>query len=133
MNLKTELKKLDQYIGKDTDKLKVQYSLIIQNFPEEKEQIDDYLQNALSNLTENIGKSVDDLEVKAQLLKISEIVSMSYIAKNYFKKTRQWLYKKINGSPVNGKPAKFTENELETLNYAIQDISKKLGSTVISL
>ena len=133
MNLKGELKKIDQYIGKDTEKLKKQYSLLIENFPEEKEQIDNYLQNAMSRLTENIGKSVDELEIKMQLLEISEIVSMSYIAKNYFHKTRQWLYKKINGSPVNGKPAKFTDNELETLNYAIQDISKKLGSTVISL
>ncbi|MDR2004231.1 MAG: DUF5053 domain-containing protein [Prevotella sp.] len=132
MNLKEELKKIDQYIGSDTEKLKKQYSSLIQTFPEEKEQIDDYLQNAMSRLTENIGKSIDELEVKVQLVEISEIVSMSYIAKNYFKKTRQWLYKKINGSTVNGKPAKFTEKELETLNYAIQDISKKLGSTVIS-
>jgi hypothetical protein len=82
---------------------------------------------------DNIGKSVGELEVKVQLVKISEIVAMSYISKNYFHKTRQWLYKKINGSPVNGKPAKFTEKELDTLNYAIQDISKKLGSTIISL
>lgn len=133
MNLKEELKKIDQLVGGDTEKLKEQYLLLIQNFPEEKEQIDDYLQSAMTRQTQNIGKSVDELEVKVQLLEISEIVSMSYIAKNYFHKTRQWLYKKINGSPVNGKPAKFTEEELETLNFAIQDISKKLGSTVISL
>ncbi len=132
MNLKEELKKIGQYIGGDTEMLKQQYTLLLENFPDEKEQIDNYLQKAMSRLTDNIGKSVDELEIKMQLIEISEIVSMSYIAKNYFKKTRQWLYKKINGSPVNGKPAKFTDKELETLNYAIQDISKKLGSTVIS-
>jgi hypothetical protein len=133
MNLKEELKKIDQYIGGDTEMLKQQYTLLLKNFPDEKEQIDNYLQKAMNCLTDNIGKSVDELEIKMQLIEISEIVSMSYIAKNYFQKTRQWLYKKINGSQVNGKPAKFTDSELETLNYAIQDISKKLGSTVISL
>jgi hypothetical protein len=132
MNLKEELKKIDQYIGGDTEMLKQQYTLLLKNFPDEKEQIDNYLQKAMSRLTDNIGKSVDELEIKMQLVEISEIVSMSYIAKNYFQKTRQWLYKKINGSSVNGKPSKFTDKELETLNYAIQDISKKLGSTVIS-
>jgi hypothetical protein len=39
----------------------------------------------------------------------------------------------VNGSIVNGKPAKFTPAEIDTLNYALQDISKKIGSTVISL
>ena len=133
MNLNEELKKIDQYVGVDTEKLSEQYSLLIANFPAEKEQIDDYLGQAMSRLTEEINKSVDEIGVRMQLLEISQIVSMSYIAKNYFKKTRQWLYKKVNGSLVNGKPSRFSEDELNTLNFAIQDISKKLGSTVISL
>lgn len=31
----------------------------------------------------------------------------------------------INGNLVNGKPARFTQEELQTFNNALQDISKK--------
>ena len=36
-----------------------------------------------------------------------------------------WLYQKINGSIVNRKPARFTAEEINTLNFALQDIGKK--------
>jgi hypothetical protein len=72
------------------------------------------------------------LKVKEQMLEISEIVSMSYIAKTYFNKTKSWLSQRINELNVNGKPAQFTKEELETLNAAFQDISKKTGAFRIS-
>lgn len=56
------------------------------------------------------------------------ILPLSHIAEHYFKKSRQWLYQRINGNIVNGKPAQFTDEEIETLNFALQDISKKIGS-----
>lgn len=58
--------------------------------------------------------------------------SLSYIAKNYFGKSKQWLNNKINGCIVNGKPSKFTEDEKKRLNHALNDLSKKLGSIRIS-
>jgi hypothetical protein len=135
MNLNEELKKIDQYIGQDTEKFNAHYSFLLDNFrsEEEKKQINDYVEDSLKALTVDIGIAVDEIGIKVQLLKVSEIVSMSYIAKEYFHKTRQWLYKKVNGNFVNGKPAKFTESEIRTLNFALQDISKQIGSTVIPL
>ena len=133
MKLSDELKKIDQYIGTDTGKFNEYYAYLVAEYPSEKTQIDDYIESSLRNLTTEIGSAVDEIGIKAQLMKVSEIVSMSYIAKNYFQRTRQWLYKKINGNMVNGKPAKFTESEIKTLNFAIQDISKQLGSLSISL
>ncbi len=62
---------------------------------------------------------------------ILPMTSLAYIAKNYFKKTRQWLYQRINGTMVNGKPAQFTKEELELLNFALKDMGRKLISTVI--
>ena len=72
------------------------------------------------------------LRVKEQLLIISDIISMSYIAKNYFNKSKSWLSQRINEFDVNGKPAKFTQEEISTLNFAFDDISKKVGSVRIS-
>jgi len=135
MELLDELKKIDRYVGEDPDKFKECYKSLLEKYPSEtdKKQIIDYIESALSNFTKEIDCAVNEIGVKVQLMKVSEIVSMSYIAKNYFHRTRQWLYKKINGNMVNGKPAKFTDSEIKTLNFAIQDISKQLGSLSISL
>jgi len=65
------------------------------------------------------------------LKSVSEIISLSYLAKHYFKKSRQWLNHRINGNIVNGKPAKFTSEQLATLNQALKDISKKIGSVSV--
>lgn len=72
------------------------------------------------------------LNIKASLMEVSEFVSLSYIAKNYFQKSKEWLYQRINGNIVNGKPAQFTSEEIEKLNNALQDLSKKLGSVRVA-
>ena len=71
------------------------------------------------------------LKVKEQMSEISEIISMSYIAKTYFNKTRGWMSQRMNELNVNGHPAQFTPEEIETINFALKDISKKLGSIAI--
>jgi len=72
------------------------------------------------------------LKVKEQLAQVANIISMSYIAKKYFNKSRSWLSQRVNELDVNGKPAKFLPEEINTLNYAIQDISIRLGTVRIS-
>ncbi len=57
---------------------------------------------------------------------ITDMVSMAYIAKTYFKKSRSWLAHKLNGNIVNGKPSQFTEEELKTLRFALNDMASKL-------
>lgn len=73
-------------------------------------------------------KRVDDMFVRKQLEEMLPAISLSYIAKNYFKKSRSWLYQRINGLSINGKPAKFSEDEIETLNFALNDIGQKLSN-----
>ena len=72
------------------------------------------------------------VKIKEQLAQVSAIVSMSYIAKNYFNKSKSWLSQRINEFDVNGKPARFTSEEVNTLNFAFDDISKKIGSFRVS-
>lgn len=45
----------------------------------------------------------------------------------------QWLYQRINGNTVNGKPASFKQEEIIKLNKAFKDISKKIGAVSVSL
>lgn len=77
------------------------------------------------------GEDIKELEVKVQLHAIADMINMSYIAKTYFGKSRQWLNHRVNGAVVNGKPAKFTADQVEKLNTALQDISKKIGSVSV--
>lgn len=134
MNLQIQLEKLKElYSHSDEEKFRKQYLYVCDKFPNEKEQIDSYLAKVVDDSIERVDTFIEETKVKMQLMEITEIVSLSYIAKNYFHKTRTWLYQKINGNIVNGKEARFTKEEINMLNYAIQDISKKLGSTVISL
>jgi hypothetical protein len=132
MELEKELEKLNNLKTVDSEKFEKQYCLIKQTFnsPEDVALIDKYLSNMLSQSEQKIDSFIEE-SVKIQLETVSKIVSLSYISNKYFNKTRTWLYQKINGSNVNGKPAKFTKEEISTLNFALQDIGKKIGSTVI--
>lgn len=102
---------------------------------EEREVIKKFLSGTL----DEIGEGIDELEakldrmanIKQQVKGISEIISLKYIAEHYFGKSTAWLSQRINGCPVRGKIYTLKEEELATLNYAINDIGKKLGSLSI--
>ena len=76
-------------------------------------------------------KEVDDIRqsinIRNKLAPVLPAISVAYLAKNYFSKTPQWFYQRMNGNKVNGKPATFSDSEIQTLNFAIQDISKRLS------
>jgi hypothetical protein len=59
-------------------------------------------------------------------------ISLSYIAKTYFNKSRSWLNQRINGNTVNGVQAKFSQEELRTLDFALKDLSAKLAEIRVS-
>lgn len=63
---------------------------------------------------------------KNKLGKAPQAISLSYIAKNYFGKSKEWLYQRINGNIVNGKPAHFTEEETRQLQNALHDLGAQL-------
>ena len=73
-----------------------------------------------------INNRIEELKVLVDLADVTEIVSISYIAKKYFNKSRAWLAQRINGNIVNGKPAQFSSDELKTLKTALEDISLKM-------
>jgi hypothetical protein len=133
MTLKQELQELSGLKSVDENLFMEKYALIKAKYTslEDIRLIDRYIETMISESAMKIDAFIQESTVKIQLENISKIVSLSHIAQNYFHKSRHWLYQKINGCNVNGKPAKFTSDEIETLNLALQDISKKIGSTVI--
>ena len=61
------------------------------------------------------------------LEEVYEQINWAYLAKNYFGKTRSWLYNKFSGAN-NGKPDDFSNEDRQTLKFALLDISKKLAN-----
>ncbi|HEY0298004.1 MAG TPA: DUF5053 domain-containing protein [Arachidicoccus sp.] len=135
IELKTELDKLKKHIGKSGSGLDKQVEVIKKNFNSAKDKIaiDKFIKKEMSNVAAHADSVINELSLKEQLNEVSEIVSMSYIAKKYFGKTSQWLYARINGNLVNGKPGALKPEEVKILNSAFKDISKKIGSTKVSL
>lgn len=70
-------------------------------------------------------------DVRQRLGDFPQVLNMSYIAKHYFGKSRTWLYQRINGDIVNGKPVFFTIAERRLLQEALHDLGKKLSEAIL--
>ena len=133
MTLHEELKELKSLFGTESPKFEELAKRISSTYTstEDKKEIEKFMDGLISDTRIEIDRLEENV-IKLQLQEISEIISLSYLAKKYFGKTKSWLYQRINGNIVNGKPCKFTESELATLNNALKDISNKIGSLSIS-
>lgn len=85
-------------------------------------------QAALESIRET-NKRVEEIVLRDKLKDILPIISLSYVSKTYFNKTRGWLYQRLNGSIVNNKQAEFTNEEQQILKYALEDIAKKISTS----
>ena len=86
------------------------------------------INEAVDKMMNTVESNLNELSVKIQLAEVEGFLNLAYIAKHYFGKTKNWLYQRLNGYLVNGKKAKFNEEEIEIFNRALSDMSMKLGS-----
>lgn len=117
----SELKKLYRNAKTDEDFVRID-SQMDALFSENKEE-------ASRALLDDLKQTVKDAEedsVRSRISNILPAISVSYIAKNYFHKSPAWFNQRLNGNIVNGKKAKFSEDELETLSIALREISDQL-------
>ena len=104
--------------------------------PSEQEKYISQIKNGIDNTITETNKwcdRVDEILLRERLGELPEVISFSYIAKKYFGKSRNWLYQRINGYTVNGKKARFTENEFQTFQNALKDISVMINQTSLKL
>ena len=87
-------------------------------------------ENAMMSAIQDTNKRVESEILRDKLESILPAISVSHLAKEYFGKTPQWFYQRLNGNSVNGKPANFTSNELHILANALKDISNKISQSV---
>ena len=75
----------------------------------------------------------EEAEIKLLLNGVDNYLSLSQIAQDYFGKSRSWLYQRINGAIVNGKPAQITPEERQQLSNALLAISERIKDTALKL
>lgn len=80
-----------------------------------------------------IIEEADEMIFRAKLGDLPDALSLSYIAKKYFGKSRGWLMQKVNGNRVNGKIAVFTDEERLVFRKALQDLSEKMSAVAMTL
>ena len=133
MALKDELQDLRPLFGTESEEYYSRVENIAKKYTtdEDKKEINAFMTELLNDIGDEMEQVKQDC-IKLQLQDVSEIISIAWIAKTYFGKTKNWLYQRINGNIVNGKACRFTDEEIDIFNRALQDISKKIGSLNIS-
>lgn len=129
--LKDDLLKMDTLHGEELDAHLIEMKALYIK-PEEKKAIRKHLDaelNAIENRVDSLDKSIT---IREQMNEIIDLIPISYIAKNYFGKSRAWLYQRINGYRVRGRVYTLNDKEIETFNKALKDISNKIGSLSVS-
>ena len=136
--LKEELDELREIFRNITPETEEEYKkrfLSIQErytSPEEVEAINEFMMSLYKVMDEKVEEVERLLTIQEQLRPFKEILPMSYIARTYFGKSSAWLQQRIYGYKVRGKVYTLSEKDIETLNFALQDISKKIGSLSIT-
>jgi hypothetical protein len=124
--MKTQIAKLkEQYRSVKTDAQRAEIDAQMKKLSESDNEA---FGQVMAELIGETADRVEELTVREQINSILPAISLAYIAKNYFGKTRQWLYQRINGSAVNGKPAKLSSEEMKILESAFKEIGSRLSS-----
>lgn len=93
---------------------------------------EEYLQKSEEGLKATIDRAEEVLLI-AQFGELVGALSLSFIARKYFDRSKEWLYQRLKGYKVNGKPAQFTPEERQRLADALLDISKQAKDIALSI
>ena len=87
----------------------------------------------LDDFDSRMKTKVENINLSIKLMRVSQYVSLAYIADRFFGKSRQWLNNKLKGNFVNGKPVAFTTEEIKKLSAALVEISDEIRVTALQI
>ena len=96
---------------------------------QEKKAVQKEFLTGLDEKLEEADKLIKKIDLALEISEISKYISLSRIASDYFGKSKEWLYQRIKGYTVNGKPAAFTEDERQKFSFALENISRMAHET----
>lgn len=135
MNAREEIEKLKrEFVFLKTENERKEFDVKFRNnlrskTEEEKREFADAFADAAGSDAKRVREFCEEATIKIKMQEILGVVSMAYIAREYFHKSKFWLSQKLNGTVKNGVAVSFTKEELKILAFALQNISEKLQST----
>lgn len=127
-DLKEKLVELKALIG-ETDEQSIHAKEAIlaelrqhQDDAEVQQALADFVDGGLSEIEQDIK------HLRTQIENEYELLPLAYIAKEYFKKSRAWLYQRLNGYEVRGRIYTLSDKEKQIFNDAVQEIAQRIGS-----
>jgi len=110
---------------------------ILSQFNSLTEQDKDIVRNefmeGLDGKLKEAGELIKRVDIALEIEEISKYISLSKIARDYFGKSKEWLYQRIKGYNVNGKPAQFTAEERKKFSSALEEISRMAHETSLKI
>ena len=64
-----------------------------------------------------------------ELEDVLDFLNIGEISRHYFHRSPSWLYHKIKGDIVNGRPSEFKPDELDRLADALRNLADSLNHT----
>ncbi|MBT9871986.1 DUF5053 domain-containing protein [Bacteroides salyersiae] len=123
--MKTDIEKLkERFVNADSEK---EMEAIDKEMKALADKDIEMFSEGMLECIKETNKKADELLLREKLESVLPFISVSALVKTYFKKSPQWFYHRLNGSIVNGKPARFNDDELKILSNALVDIGKKIS------
>ena len=129
--IERKLLELKSVIGKSDEESSKRFKeltdeLAADNNPETKELLKQFIDDGLDEIRSEIAT------LRSQIENEYEILPLAYIAKEYFNKSKAWLYQRLNGYRVKGRVYALNAEQKAVFNHALQDIARRIGSLQLS-
>ena len=131
MNVEKKIIELKSVIGKTDEESRKRFSDLLEEL---KNNSDKALKAEVEKLiTEGLKETKEEINsLRQQIGEDYDILPLSYIAENYFHKSKAWLYQRLNGYKIKGHTYTLSQEQKMIFNEALQDIAKRIGSLSLS-
>ena len=96
--------------------------------PEQRKLVDGMVGRVLEQVDANLQEIGQEILRDRMDDKAYKLIPWKYVAEEYFGKSAAWLSQRINGTPVRGKVYTLNAEQKETLNRALSEIARYIGS-----
>lgn len=89
-------------------------------------EVASFLMDSAAQTLDKVETEIKAATLHQRLGDLSDAINLAYIARRYFGKSRQWLYQRLKGLIVNGRPAAFTADEEAQFYAALNEIGLEI-------
>jgi hypothetical protein len=111
--------------------------VLLNEFPdldeEQKGEFNKVLETRTEKAIVQTKEIVNSVKLALKIEPVTDYVSIAYISKRFFGKSRSWLHNRLQGYKNNGKPDTLSPDEINTLQNALLTISEEIKTAALHL